>query len=79
MNDFPSNIAFHLSMFPQNVPLPAPQTSSRLIAGTMHLANLVLRIKQSRETSHWDDIYVEEEDTWVDWVRVFSFVLNDST
>ncbi|KAJ3503667.1 hypothetical protein NMY22_g18169 [Coprinellus aureogranulatus] len=75
MNDLPSTIAFHMSMFPQNLPLPSPQTSSRLIAGTMHLAHLVLRVKQARETSHWDDIYVEEDDTWIDWSTLTSLIL----
>ncbi|KAJ2931369.1 hypothetical protein H1R20_g5755, partial [Candolleomyces eurysporus] len=75
MQDLPSSIAFHLSMFPQNLPLPSARTSSRLIAGTMHFTHFLLRVGQYRRASHWDDIYVEEDDTWIDWSTLFTLIL----
>ncbi|KAF5315943.1 hypothetical protein D9611_004695 [Ephemerocybe angulata] len=75
MNDLPSSIAFHISMFPQNVPLPSARTSSRLIAGTAHFSHFLLRVDQSRKPSNWDDLYKEEDDHWVDWSTLMLLML----
>ena len=74
VSDMPSTIAFHISMFPQNLPLPSARTSSRIIAGTMHFAHFILRLNNSRHASSWDDLYVEEDDHWLDWVSQLSLL-----
>ncbi|KAH6918577.1 hypothetical protein BKA70DRAFT_20519 [Coprinopsis sp. MPI-PUGE-AT-0042] len=68
IKDLPSSIAFHLAMFPHNLPLPEPKTSSRILGGGMHLAQFSLRVSQA-----WD----EEDlvDVWWDWATMLTFLL----
>jgi hypothetical protein len=69
----PSQIVFEISMFPHNLPMPAPRTTGWLIGSSMHLLHLCLRISQIRATADsdigWEDLYWERsQQSWFDWV-----------
>ncbi|KZT26438.1 hypothetical protein NEOLEDRAFT_1062598 [Neolentinus lepideus HHB14362 ss-1] len=68
----PSTIAFHISLFPHNVPLPEPKTSAVLVGGLLHFIHLCVRISCIRKVPDsdlgWEDMYREGEDEpWFDW------------
>ncbi|KAF7363455.1 hypothetical protein MSAN_01001300 [Mycena sanguinolenta] len=72
ITDMPSQIAFHIHMFPSNVPLPKPQTSAWIIGGTLHFIQFCVRITQIRQVPDsdlgWEDLYHEGEGhSWFDW------------
>lgn len=76
ISDIPSTIAFEISQFPQNIPLPAPTTSASIIGGSMHVLHMFIRISQIRKVPDsdlgWEDMYREGEgESWFDWVRHF--------
>lgn len=64
---------FEISLFPHNVPLPAPTTSAWLIGALMHTLHFCVRVSQVRATSDsdlgWEDLYWERsQQNWFDWV-----------
>ncbi|KAF7338290.1 hypothetical protein MVEN_02054400 [Mycena venus] len=68
----PSQIVFHIHMFPSNVPLPKPQTSAWIIGGTLHFIHFCVRVTQIRQVPDsdlgWEDLYHEGEGhSWFDW------------
>ncbi|KAF9246513.1 hypothetical protein BU15DRAFT_70594 [Melanogaster broomeanus] len=68
----PSRIMFEISLFPHNVPLPAPKTSAWLIGALMHFLHFCVRVSQVRSTSDsdlgWEDLYWERNHhAWFDW------------
>ncbi|KAI0281402.1 hypothetical protein BGY98DRAFT_913434 [Russula aff. rugulosa BPL654] len=68
----PSRIAFEISIFPNNVPLPAPKTSACLIGGTLHFIHFCVRVSQIRSIPEsdvgWEDMYREDNNVaWFDW------------
>ncbi|KAK7014857.1 hypothetical protein R3P38DRAFT_2997999 [Favolaschia claudopus] len=68
----PSQIAFHIHMFPANVPLPKPQTSAWIIGGSLHFLHFCVRVSQIRQVPDsdlgWEDLYHEGEGhSWFDW------------
>jgi hypothetical protein len=70
----PSRIAFEISIFPNNLPLPAPKTLAYLIGGTLHLIHFSIRVSQIRSIPDsdvgWEDMYREDNNVaWFDWVR----------
>ncbi|EAU88533.2 hypothetical protein CC1G_04239 [Coprinopsis cinerea okayama7 len=76
LRDTPSNVAFYLSMFPQNLPLPSAKASSRILAGIMHLAQFSLRVSKARRSpSNWEDIYGDDDDAWFDWTSLLTVIL----
>lgn len=67
---------FELSIFPDNLPLPSPKTSARLIAGFVHFIHMCIRIthwqRLTDEEMPWVDYLDEHRGTpWFDWVRLF--------
>jgi hypothetical protein len=73
ITDIPSQIAFHIHMFPANVPLPKPQTSAWIIGGSLHFLHFCVRVTQIRQVPDsdlgWEDLYHEGEGhSWFDWV-----------
>ena len=69
----PSAIAFEISIFPHNVPLPTPKTSAWLVGGTLHLVHFCVRTAQLRTVPEadlgWEDMYREDNNvSWFDWV-----------
>lgn len=76
----PSQIAFEISIFPNNVPLPTPRTSACLIGGTLHFIHFCIRVSQIRSIPDsdigWEDMYREDNNVaWFDWVRPCLFTL----
>ncbi|KAJ7452403.1 hypothetical protein B0H11DRAFT_1741785 [Mycena galericulata] len=76
----PSQIAFHIAIFPANVPLPKPQTSAWLIGGTLHFVHFCVRVNQIRkipdENLGWEDLYREDSgQSWFDWTVPMSLFL----
>ncbi|THH19301.1 hypothetical protein EW146_g1831 [Bondarzewia mesenterica] len=68
----PSRVAFEISIFPHNLPLPSPKTSAWLIGGFMHFLHFCVRISQVRNVPDsdlgWEDMYQEDNETsWFDW------------
>ncbi|KAI9466215.1 hypothetical protein BJY52DRAFT_1143177 [Lactarius psammicola] len=72
ISSLPSRIAFEISIFPNNVPLPAPKTSACIIGGTLHLIHFCIRVSQIRSIPDsdigWEDMYREDNNVaWFDW------------
>ncbi|KAH9050765.1 hypothetical protein EDB84DRAFT_1584972 [Lactarius hengduanensis] len=72
ITSLPSRIAFEISIFPSNVPLPAPKTSACIIGGTLHLIHFCIRVSQIRSIPDsdigWEDMYREDNNVaWFDW------------
>jgi len=66
LSAFPARIAFEISMFPHNLPLPQPTTSGRVIGGLLHLIHVLVKwYGRSRavEKEDPDDLWKSE----VDW------------
>ncbi|KAI0054080.1 hypothetical protein FA95DRAFT_1579132 [Auriscalpium vulgare] len=77
---FPSRVAFEISIFPANVPLPTPRTSACLIGGAMHFVHFCVRVSQIRAVPDsdigWEDMYREDNDvSWFDWTVPMTFLL----
>lgn len=73
ITSLPSRIAFEISIFPNNVPLPAPKTSACIIGGTLHLIHFCIRVSQIRSIPDsdigWEDMFREDNNVaWFDWV-----------
>ncbi|EGN92429.1 hypothetical protein SERLA73DRAFT_191057 [Serpula lacrymans var. lacrymans S7.3] len=80
ISSIPSWIAFELSQFPNNLPLPAPKTSAFLIGASMHLLHLWVRVAQAQAISDadlgWEDMYRERDGlSWFDWTVPATFLL----
>ncbi|RDB21044.1 hypothetical protein Hypma_011610 [Hypsizygus marmoreus] len=76
----PSTIAFEIALFPQNVPLPSPTTSGRLLGGAMHFLHLYVRVSQIHQVPDsdvgWEDMYREGEGhSWFDWTVPVTILL----
>ncbi|KAF8447956.1 hypothetical protein L210DRAFT_3390949 [Boletus edulis BED1] len=72
ISDIPSRVMFEISLFPHNVPLPAPKTSAWLIGMLMHTVHFFVRVSQVRSTPDtnlgWEDLYWERsQQSWFDW------------
>ncbi|KIY50836.1 hypothetical protein FISHEDRAFT_38231 [Fistulina hepatica ATCC 64428] len=76
----PDRIAFEISVFPNNVPMPRPETTAQIIGGTLHFIQFCIRCMQTREVPDsdlgWEDMYREgEERPWFDWTVPLTFLL----
>ncbi|KAJ7774835.1 hypothetical protein B0H16DRAFT_1508632 [Mycena metata] len=76
----PSQVAFHIAIFPANVPLPRHQTSAWIIGGSLHFLHLCVRVSQIRKIPDsdlgWEDMYREGEGhSWFDWTVPMTIVL----
>ncbi|KAJ7063319.1 hypothetical protein C8F01DRAFT_1132527 [Mycena amicta] len=72
VSSIPSQISFHIAMFPANVPLPKPQTSAWIVGGTLHFLHICVRFSQANKVPDsdlgWEDMYREGEGhSWFDW------------
>ncbi|KAL4254114.1 hypothetical protein ABKN59_002459 [Abortiporus biennis] len=80
IKSLPSMIAFHMSMFPHNLPLPSSRKSAWIIGGFLHFLHLCARISQIRQIPDsdlgWEDMYKEEEnEPWFNWTIPTTFIL----
>ncbi|KAJ3562375.1 hypothetical protein NP233_g9618 [Leucocoprinus birnbaumii] len=76
----PSTIAFEIALFPNNLPLPTPKNSARILGGVMHFLHICTRISQMRKVpdsnAGWEDMYHEGEgNSWFDWTVPMTFFL----
>ncbi|CAL1705050.1 unnamed protein product [Somion occarium] len=76
----PSQVAFEISLFPHNVPLPTAQKSAWIIGGFLHFLHLCVRISQIRTVPDsdlgWEDMYREDQsEPWFNWTVPVSFLL----
>ncbi|CCM00134.1 uncharacterized protein FIBRA_02161 [Fibroporia radiculosa] len=72
ITSLPSAIAFELSLFPHNVPLPAPTTTAWLFGGSAHVLHFLLRLSRGSKVPEsdlgWEDMYHEGEgESWFNW------------
>ena len=67
IRNFPATIAFEIALFPQNVPLPSPKTSARILGGVIHFLHLCINASHESDNS-WDSLSRNQSDTWFDWV-----------
>ncbi|TFY71200.1 hypothetical protein EVG20_g1812 [Dentipellis fragilis] len=72
ITSIPSRIAFEISIFPHNLPLPESKTSAYIIGGLMHLINFYVRVTQVSDIPDsdigWEDMYREDNNvSWFDW------------
>ncbi|KAA1471164.1 hypothetical protein DENSPDRAFT_96624 [Dentipellis sp. KUC8613] len=72
ITSIPSRIAFEMSIFPHNLPLPESKTSAYIIGGLMHLINFYVRVTQvsgvPESDTGWEDMYREDNNvSWFDW------------
>ncbi|KAF9053678.1 hypothetical protein BDZ89DRAFT_1056254 [Hymenopellis radicata] len=63
VSDFPARVAFELSIFPNNVPLPEPKTTAAIIGGFLHFMHLCVRVSQVRAVPDsdigWENMHRE--------------------
>ncbi|KAJ3744690.1 hypothetical protein DFH05DRAFT_1074613 [Lentinula detonsa] len=76
----PSQIAFEISQFPNNVPLPTPRTSACVIGGLLHFLHLCVRVSQARSAQssdlEWNEMLRESEGrSWLDWTMPMTLFL----
>ncbi|TBU65603.1 hypothetical protein BD310DRAFT_911677 [Dichomitus squalens] len=84
ITNLPSQISFEISQFPNNVPLPSPQNSARVIGGALHFLHLCVRVSQIRRIPDsdlgWEDMYREHEgEAWFDWTTPTTIILVSAT
>ncbi|KAH0583864.1 hypothetical protein H2248_009460 [Termitomyces sp. 'cryptogamus'] len=80
ITSIPSRVAFEISLFPHNVPLPEAATLGRLVGGVLHFLHFCVRVSQSRKVPDsdlgWEDMYHEDEGTsWFDWTTPVTVLL----
>lgn len=67
IRDLPAAITFEIALFPNNVPLPSPKVSARILGGTIHFLHLCINASHESDNS-WDSLSRGQNDTWFDWV-----------
>ncbi|KAF7322984.1 hypothetical protein HMN09_00078100 [Mycena chlorophos] len=72
VSSIPSQVSFHIAMFPSNVPLPKPQTSAYIVGGALNLIHICVRFSSASNVPDsdlgWEDMYREGEGhSWFDW------------
>ncbi|KAF9069608.1 hypothetical protein BDP27DRAFT_1383114 [Rhodocollybia butyracea] len=80
VTSIPSTIAFEMSQFPNNIPLPSPRTSACVIGGFLHFLHLCVRVSQARSVQtndlEWNEILRESSGrSWFDWTVPMSLFL----
>ncbi|KAJ4487945.1 hypothetical protein J3R30DRAFT_3432367 [Lentinula aciculospora] len=80
VTSIPSQIAFEISQFPNNIPLPTPRTSACVIGGILHFLHLCVRVSQARSAQsndlEWNEMLRETEGrSWFDWTMPMTLFL----
>ena len=68
IQNIPSWIAFEYALFPQNVPLPTPKVSARIVGGTIHFIHFCLLASHDHDDG-WESLSGVKNTSWFDWVR----------
>lgn len=76
----PSEIAFEIALFPNNVPLPTARKAAWILGGMLHVIHFVVRVCQIRKVPDsdlgWEDLYHEGEgEAWFDWTTPVTVLL----
>jgi hypothetical protein len=81
----PQNIMFQISLFPHNVPLPAPKSTGRVLGLLFHVLHLVAKwsaIRPDHGDVGWEDMtrelgkkWEEDESEGMQWVSNLKSVL----
>ncbi|KAJ3514845.1 hypothetical protein NLJ89_g2139 [Agrocybe chaxingu] len=74
IQNIPSAIAFEIALFPQNVPLPTPKTSARIIGGAIHFVHFCIMAGHDTDDS-WDIISGVQRSSWFDWTTPITIAL----
>ncbi|CAA7271692.1 unnamed protein product [Cyclocybe aegerita] len=74
IQNIPSAIAFEIALFPQNVPLPTPKTSARIIGGAIHFVHFCIMAGHDTDDS-WDVISGVQSSSWFDWTTPITILL----
>ncbi|KAJ3761460.1 hypothetical protein EV360DRAFT_93003 [Lentinula raphanica] len=80
VTSIPSRIAFEISQFPNNIPLPSPRTSAYAIGGSLHFLHICVRVSQARSAQsndlEWNEMLRESEGrSWFDWTMPMTLFL----
>lgn len=80
IQNLPSRIAFEISIFPANVPLPESKTAANILGGGLHFLHFCVRVAQVRDVpdtnTGWEDMYREDKGgSWFDWTTVLTIFL----
>ncbi|PPR08095.1 hypothetical protein CVT24_010556 [Panaeolus cyanescens] len=74
IRDLPSTIAFHIAIFPDNLPLPSSKICARAIAAALHVFNLCMHASYEAEYN-WDDASSSRRSSWFDWTTPLALLL----
>ncbi|KAH9484263.1 Meiotically up-regulated gene 154 protein [Psilocybe cubensis] len=74
IKNIPSAIAFEIAIFPQNVPLPTPKTTARIIGGAIHVAHFLILARNDNE-ENWDLVSGTKQSSWFDWTTPITLLL----
>ncbi|PPQ93315.1 hypothetical protein CVT25_014444 [Psilocybe cyanescens] len=74
IQNMPSAIAFEIALFPQNVPLPTPKTSARIIGGAIHVFHFLILARNDNEEG-WDIVSGTNKSSWFDWTTPITLFL----
>jgi len=73
IRSLPSQIAFEIALFPNNLPLPTQKVSARIIGGTIHFLHFWILASHDNDDG-WDNVSGVRNTAWFDWVS-FLFLL----
>ncbi|KAF9532994.1 hypothetical protein CPB83DRAFT_846749 [Crepidotus variabilis] len=66
LQNIPSRIAFEIAVFPNNVPLPTPKISARIIGGFIHVLHFWILASHDNDDS-WNTVAGVRSTSWFDW------------
>ena len=69
IKSFPSQIAFEIALFPNNIPLPTQKVSARIIGGTIHFLHFWILASHDNDDG-WDNVSGVKNTAWFDWVSI---------
>ncbi|GJE90907.1 DUF2418 domain-containing protein [Phanerochaete sordida] len=80
IRSIPSEIAFEIALFPNNIPLPTARKAAWILGGLLHAMHFIVRVWQIRKVPDsdlgWEDLYHEEEgESWFDWTTPVTVLL----
>jgi hypothetical protein len=55
-------------MFPNNIPLPPPETAAWMIGGSMHFLHFIARIMREPSVPEEEEEMYRESRPWFSWV-----------
>jgi hypothetical protein len=74
IKSLPSQIAFEIALFPNNIPLPTQKVSARIIGGTIHFLHFWILASHDNDDG-WDSVSGVRNTAWFDWVSILLHTL----